>query len=356
MGATYQGGEQSGLARGIGLITLPVEVAALSVERACCSSMTSAHIASMSIQLGMGDIYIAGGLESHSHFPAPLITEDTDLVALAEEIGSSRGLPNARIFEKVDLEAVVSMGLIGEKLAETYGISREDQDQWSWKGNLRAAAAQREGKFKHEIIPMEGKLPDGTVAQVDYDEGVRPDSTIEKVRSLPPLYKPDGTICAASASGENDGAAAAVLMSKEKARELNLVPMATVRAMAWIGVAPEIMGYGAIAASEKALERAKLAAAEMDLVEVNEAFALLPLMQIKEMGIDPERVNVNGGACCIGHPTGASGMRVLGTLAHEMNRRGSRYGLAAICGAWGAGTATVIEREEYWEGRRAFLS
>jgi len=354
MGATYQGGEQSSPARGIGLITCPAEVAAFSVDRACCSSMSGAHIASMAIQLGMGDIYIAGGLESHSHFPAPLIAEDTDLVALAEEIGSSRGMPNARIFEKVDLEAVVSMGLIAEKLAASYGVTREEQDQWAWKGNLRAAAAQREGKFKHEIVPVEGKLPDGTVALVDYDQGVRPDSTIEKIRTLPPLYKPGGTICAASASGENDGAAAAVLMSKEKARELGLVPMATVRSMAWVGVAPEIMGYGAIAASKKALAKAGLAAGDMDLVEVNEAFAVLPLMQIKDMGIDPERMNVNGGACCIGHPTGASGMRVLGTLAREMNRRASRYGLAAICGAWGAGAATVIEREEYWEGRRAF--
>jgi acetyl-CoA acetyltransferase family protein len=356
IGAVYQGGEQSSPGRGIGLMTCPVEVAALSVERACCSSMTSAHIATMAIQLGLGDIYIAGGMESHSHFPAPLITEDTDLVALAEEIGSSRGLPNARIFDKVDLNAVVSMGLIGERLAEDYSISRDEQDRWAWQSNLKAAAAQREGKFKNEIVAVEGKLPDGTVKLFDYDEGVRSDSTIEKIRSLPPLYKPGGTICVASASGENDGAAAAVLMSKERAKELGLVPMATIRSMAWVGVAPEIMGYGAVAASEKALERACLSVDDIDLVEVNEAFAMLPLMQIKAMRIDPEKVNVNGGACCIGHPTGASGMRVLGTLAFEMNRRGVRYGLAAICGAWGVGAATVIEREEYWEGRRSFLS
>ena len=356
MGAVYQGGEQSSPGRGIGLMTCPVEVAALSVDRACCSSMTGAHIACMAIQLGLGDIFIVGGIESHSHFPAPLITADTDLVALAEEIGSSRGLPNARIFEKVDLNAVVSMGLIAEKLAAMYDISREEQDQWALRSNLRAAAAQREGKFKHEIVPVEGKLPDGTVKLVDYDQGVRPDSTIEKIRSLPPLYKPDGTICAASTSGENDGAAVAVLMSKEKAKELGLVPMVTVRAMAWVGVDPAIMGYGATVASRKALERAGLSVDDVDLWETNEAFATLPLLQIKEMGIDPEKMNVNGGACCIGHPTGASGMRVLGTLAYEMDRRGARYGLAAICGAWGAGAATVVVREDYWEGRRAFLS
>jgi acetyl-CoA C-acetyltransferase len=356
MGAVYQGGEQSSPARGIGLMTCPVDVAALSIDRACCSSMTGAHIASMAIQLGQGDIYVAGGIESHSHFPAPLITEDTDLMALAEEIGSSRGLPNLRIFEKVDLNAVVSMGLIGERLAAMYNISREEQDQWALKSNLRAAAAQRDGKFKNEIIPTEGKLPDGTVKLVDHDQGVRPDSTIEKIHSLPPLYKTDGTICTASTSGENDGAAAAVLMSKDKAEELGLVPMVTIRSMAWVGVAPEIMGYGASVASRKALERAGISIDDIDLVEINEAFAVLPLLQIKEMGIDPEKVNVNGGACCIGHPTGASGMRILGTLAYEMNRRGSRYGLAAICGAWGAGAATVVERKEYWEGRRAFGS
>jgi len=355
MGTVNQSGEQANPGRSVGLMTCPFEVAGLSIERACCSSMTAAHVACMSIQLGLQDIVVAGGMESHSHFPTPLIAEDTDLLALAEEIGSTRGMPNARIFEKVDLTAVISMGLIAEKLADMFGISREDQDRWAWRSNLRAAAAHREGKFMHEIVPVEGTLSDGTVKLIDYDQGVRPDSRLEKIRTLPPVYKPDGTICAASTSGENDGAAVGVFMSKEMARELGLVPMVTVRSMSWVGVDPGLMGYGAITASRKALKRAGLFPDQMDLVEINEAFAVLPLMQIKDMGLDPEKVNVNGGACCIGHPVGASGMRVLGTLAHEMNRRRARYGLAAICGAWGAGAATVVEREEYWEGRRAFL-
>lgn len=354
IGAVNQTGEQANPGRGIGLMTCPFDVAALSLDRACCSSMTSAHIACMAIQLGLGDIFIAGGMESHSHFPTPLIAEDTDIVALAEEYAATRAQPNPRIFEKVDLTAVVSMGLIAEKLAGMFDISREEQDQWAWRSNLRAAAAQREGKFKHEIVAVEGQLPDGTVRVVDYDQGVRPDSRIEKIRTLPPLYKPDGTICAASTSGENDGAAVAVFMSKERAKELGLVPMVTMRSMAWLGVDPSIMGYGAVVASKKALQRAGLSVDDIELVEVNEAFAVLPLMQIKDMGIDAEKVNVNGGALCIGHPTGASGIRVLGTLACEMNRRAARYGLAAICGAWGAGAATVVEREEYWEGRCAF--
>ena len=167
-------------------MTCPFEVAGLSIERACCTSMTAAHIGCMAIQLGMEDICIAGGMESHSHFPTPMITEDTDIMALAEELGKTRGLPNAKIFEKVDINAVASMGLIAEKLAEMYGITREDLNKWAWQSNMRAAAAQREGKFKHEIIPVEGTLPDGTVKLIDYDQGVKPDSKLEKIRTLPP--------------------------------------------------------------------------------------------------------------------------------------------------------------------------
>ena len=356
MGAVNQSGEQANPGRGVAMMTCPFEVAGLSVDRACCSSMTAAHIACMAIQLGIGNTYICGGFESHSRFPTPVITPDTDFVALAKEYDTSRAMPNPKIFEKVDLGAVVGMGLTAERLAEMFGISREEQDQWALRANLTAAAAQREGKFKHEIVPVEGKLPDGTTRLVDYDQGVKADSTIEKIRSLPPVYGPNGTICAASASKENDGATAGVFMSKEKARELGLVPMVTIRAMAWVGVDPKIMGYGAVVASRKALKQAGLSVSDIDLWEVNEAFAVVPLVQIKEMGIDPEKVNVNGGACCIGHPTGASGMRLIGTLACEMNRRHSRYGLAAICGGWGAGTATVVEREQYWEGRRSFFS
>jgi len=356
MGTVNQSGEQSSPGRSVCLMTCPFEVAGLSVERACCTSMTAAHIGCMAIQLGMEDICIAGGMESHSHFPTPMITEDTDIWALAEELGKTRGLPNSKIFDKVDIGAVASMGLIAEKLAEMYGITREDLNKWAWQSNMRAAAAQREGKFKHEIIPVEGTLPDGTVKLIDYDQGVKPDSKLEKIRTLPPIYKPGGTICAASTSGENDGAAVGVFMSKEKAKALGLVPMVTIKSMAWVGVDPAIMGYGAIAASKKVLKQAGMSIGQIDLVEVNEAFSVLPLMQIKDMGLDPEKVNVNGGAVCIGHPVGASGMRVLGTLAHEMNRRKARYGLAAICGAWGAGAATIVEREDYWEGKRSFLS
>ena len=356
MGTVNQVGEQANPGRSVSLITCPFEVAGLSVERACCSSMTAAHIACMTIQLGLADVVVAGGMESHSHFPTPLITEETDISALVEEYAKSRAMPNAKVFDRVDINLVASMGLIAEKLAGMFNVPREEQDEWAVRTNLRAAAAQSQGRFKHEIIPIQVPRADGSSELLDWDLGVRADSRIDKVRGLPPLYASDGTVCAASTSGENDGAAIGIFTSKEKAQQLGLVPMATLRSMAWVGVDPAIMGYGAIAASKKALERAGLSPGEMDLVEINEAFALLPLMQIKEMGLDPDRVNVNGGACCIGHPVGASGIRIVGTLAHEMNRRESKYGLAAICGAWGAGAATILEREAYWDGRRPFLS
>jgi len=197
--------------------------------------------------------------------------------------------------------------------------------------------------------------PDGTVATLNQDQCVRADSNIEKIRSLAPIYKPDGKINAASSSKEVDGAAAAMFMSKEKAKELGLKPMVTVRSMAWSGIDPQAAPYGACLVSKTALQRAGLSAGDIDLWETNEAFAVVPLVLIKELHLDAEKVNVNGGACCIGHPVGASGIWLLGTMAHEMNRRKSRYGLASIPGGAGQGTAILVERERYWKGRSAFL-
>jgi len=355
IGTPTQIGEQANVARDISLAAgFPFEVPGISVDRACCSSMAGAQFAAMAVQSGQADIIISGGLESLSHFPNPVITPDADLWELAKEY-SARWQANAKIFDRIDPTAIMGLGLSAEYVADKFGITREELDQWALRSNLRAAAAQREGKFKHEIIPVEVKLPDGKVALYDYDQCVKADSTIEKIRSLPPIYKPDGKINAASSSKEVDGAAAAMFMSKEKARELGLKPMVTVRSMAWSGIDPQIAPYGACLVSKEALERAGLSASDIDLWETNEAFAVVPLVLIKELGIDPERVNVNGGACCIGHPVGASGIWLLGTMAHEMNRRNSRYGLASIPGGAGQGTAILVERERYWKGRSAFL-
>ena len=356
MGSACQIGEQAAAGRDISLAAgFPFEVPGVTVDRACTSSMAGAHIAIMAIQLGLADIIIAGGIDSVSHFPAPVVTPDTDVIALAKDY-SARWQPNPKIFTRVDPAAMLGQGITAEYLAEMFDIPREEMDQWALRSNLRAAAAQREGRFKHEIIPVEGKLPDGTPKLIDFDQDVRPDSTIEKIRTLPPVYKPDGKVTAASSSKFSDGGAAATFMSKEKAKELGLKPMVTVRSIAWVGCDPKIMGYGATLASKKALEKASLSVDDIDLWETNEAFAVVPLVLIKELGIDPEKVNVNGGACCIGHPVGASGIRMVGTLAHEMNRRGSRSGLASICGGFGQGTAMVVERQEYWKGHCAFLS
>ena len=355
IGTPTQIGEQANVARDISLAAgFPFEVAGISVDRACCSSMAGAQFAAMAIQSGQADIIISGGLESLSHFPNPVITPDADLWELAKEY-SARWQANPKIFDRIDPSAVMGLGLSAEYVADKYGISREELDQWALRSNLRAAAAQREGRFKHEMIPVQVKLPDGTSALFDYDQCVKADSTIEKIRCLPPVYKPDGKINAASCSKEVDGAAAAMFMSKEKAKELGLKPMVTVRAVAWSGIDPQTAPYGACLVSKKALERAGLSAGDIDLWETNEAFAVVPLVLIKELGIDPDRVNVNGGACCIGHPVGASGIWLTGTMAHEMNRRNSRYGLASIPGGAGQATAILVERERYWKGRSAFL-
>jgi acetyl-CoA acetyltransferase family protein len=355
MGTPTQIAEQANVARNIALAAgFPFEVPGVSIDRACCSSMAGAQFAAMAIQSGQADIIIAGGLESLSRFPNPVITPDADLWELAKDY-SARWQANPKIFERIEPTAIMGLGLSAEYVADMFNISREELDQWALRSNLRAAAAQREGKFKYEIVPVQVKLPDGTSALIDYDQCVRADSTIEKIRTLPPTYKPDGKINAASSSKEVDGAAAAMFMSKEKAKELGLKPMVTVRAMAWSGIDPQIAPYGACLVSKEALERAGLSASDIDLWEANEAFAVVPLVLIKELGIDPERVNVNGGACCIGHPVGASGIWLLGTMAHEMNRRNSRYGLASIPGGTGQGTAILVEREKYWKGRAAFL-
>lgn len=356
IGTPTQIGEQANVGRDIGLAAgFPFEVPGMSVDRACPSSMAGAQIGVMAIRLGDADIIVAGGIESLSHFPNPVITPDMDVVEMAKE-HAARWQANPKIFERIDASSVMGMGISAELLADMHDISREEIDQWALRSNQRATAARQEGRLRNAIVPVEGKLPDGTLAFVDYDQDVRADSTIEKIRSLPPVYKPDGKLSAASSSKSSDGAAMAMFMSKEKAMKLGLKPMVTVRGIAWAACDPKIAPYSAYVASAKALGRAGLSAQEIDLWEINEAFAVVPLVLIKKFGIDPERVNVNGGACCIGHPVGASGIWLTGTLAHEMNRRGSRYGLASIPGGVAQGTAIVVEREDYGDGYCAFQS
>jgi acetyl-CoA acetyltransferase family protein len=349
MGAVEQFGEQAHPGRNVAVLAgLPFEVAGLSIERACATAMSAIHYAAMAIRYGAGDLFIAGGMDSMSHFSLPVVTPETDLQALLEEKGTmlSMMVPNPRIFERMNpIEAVG--GVTAEKLASLYGIGREQQDRWALLSNERAVRAQREGRFALEIAPLEGILPDGNRGIVTEDEWPRPDLSWERVRELPTPFKPQGgTVSSASASKSADGAAAVLLASREWARRFGLEPLATVRSVGVVGVDPTIMGYANVPASLKALKRAGLEPGDVDLWEINEAFAVVVLVAMKELGLDPERVNVNGGACALGHPVGASGARLVGTLALELKRRGLRWGVASICAGYGQGAATVLEREE----------
>jgi acetyl-CoA C-acetyltransferase len=238
----------------------------------------------------------------------------------------------------------VHMGVIAENLAKKYSITREEQDRFAWGSQQKAAAAHEAGRFDEEIIPVRISQKRGEDVVVARDEHLRPETTLEGLAKLRPAFAADGTVTAGNASGINDGAAAFVVMSREKAGDLGLTPIATLKAYAVTGVEPSLMGIGPAPAVRRALERAGLGLADLDLIEANEAFAAQALSVGRELGWDEEKVNVNGGAIALGHPIGASGARVLTTLLYEMKRRGSTYGLAALCVGGGMGVAAIVER------------
>jgi acetyl-CoA acyltransferase len=351
LGAVEQIGEQAHPGRNCAVLAgFPYDVPGLSVERACVTAMSSVHVAAMGIQCGMGDIYIAGGIDSMTHLSLPVVTADTDFDALLKQPGTmlSAMNPNPRMYGTLNPLELVG-GLTAERLAKEYDIPREAMDRWGLMSNQRAVAAQKAGRFKREIVPCEGLAPDGTQVMVENDIGPRGESTYEKIASLPTPFMPEGgRINAATASGTADGAAVCLLMSKQKARELGKKPIATVRAMAVAGCDPRIMGYSVVPATRKALARENLTIDRIELIEINEAFAVVPLVFMREFGVRfADHINVNGGACAIGHPVGASGARIVGHLAIEMERLGLRWGLATICGGYGQGGTTLLEREDY---------
>jgi acetyl-CoA acetyltransferase family protein len=256
--------------------------------------------------------------------------------------------PNPRMYGTLDPLELVG-GITAEKLAKDYDIPREDMDRWGLMSHQRAVAAQQAGRLKGEIVPCQGLAPDGTSVTVEDDVGPRANSTYEKIASLPTPFMPgEGRINAATSSGTADGAAVCLIMSKDRAKAMGKKPLATIRAVAVAGCDPRIMGYSVVPATRKALKRADLTVGEIELIEINEAFAVVPLVWMKEFGVKSnEHINVNGGACALGHPVGASGARLVGHLAFEMQRRGLRWGLATICGGYGQGGATILEREDY---------
>ncbi len=318
----------------IAMAGLPQTVTGCGIERQCGSSMTTIHWSAMQIMTGYSDITVSAGIEHMTHIPMannPYIDPPTFLAAD----------PN---YEEWDFGTGFVMGLTAEKLfkqaAEKFGLTREDLDRYSLESHDLAAKAQDEGFFKDEILPIE--LKNGEI--FDLDQAVRRGSTIDQMASLMPSFDFEGVITPGNSSPLNAGATAMILMSKEKAREYGIDPLATIKSMGWAAVNPGIMGLGPVPASQKALKHAGLTAKDIDFWEINEAFAVVALNCIKELGIDRNKVNVKGGATAIGHPLGASGTRLVGTLARILNWEDGQYGLANACIGGGQGIATVIEK------------
>jgi 3-oxoadipyl-CoA thiolase len=332
-GAANQAGEDNrNVARMAALLAgLPESVAGVTVNRLCASGLSAVVSACHAVAAGDGDLFVAGGVESMSRAPLVMAKPDQpfprgDRTAYDTTLGWR--FPNARMQEMFPLE---SMGETGENVAERWDVPREDQDEFALRSQQRWAAAD----FTDEIVPVDG---------VDRDEHPRPDTSAEKLAELRPAFRQNGTVTAGNSSGINDGAAALVVASEEKARELGVEPLGAFVGSAVAGVDPRVMGVGPIPAVRKLLERTGVTAGDLDLVELNEAFASQSLAVIRELGLDPERVNVNGGAIAIGHPLGMSGARLVVTLLHELRRREGRYGLATLCVGVGQGQAALFER------------
>jgi len=318
---------------------IPIEVPSFTVNKVCGSGLKAVHLAAQAILLGDADIVVAGGMENMSQSPY-----------LLEKARTGFRMGDQRLVDSMIRDGLwcafgdCHMGITAENLCEKYGLSREELDAFAVRSQEKAAAALSKGIFKEEIVPVEVPQPKGAPVVVDTDENPRPGTNLESLGKLRPAFKPDGKVTAGNASSINDGAAALVIMSAETAEKRGLKPLAVIRANASAGGDPAIMGIGPVPATRKALQKAGLSLDDLDLVEANEAFAAQSLAVLKELGLNPDIVNVNGGAIALGHPIGASGARVLVTLLHEMRRRDARYGLATLCIGGGQGVATIVER------------
>jgi 3-oxoadipyl-CoA thiolase len=331
-GAANQAGEDNrNVARMAALLAgLPEEVAGVTVNRLCASGLTAVIGACHAVRAGDGDLFVAGGEESMSRAPLVMAKpENGDQTVWDTTLGWR--FPNPRMEAMFPLE---SMGETGENVAERWSISREQQDAFALESQRRWAAADEAGRFADELVP---------VGDVVRDEHPRPDTNAEKLAALKPAFREGGTLTAGNSSGINDGAAALVVASEEKAEELGSQPLGRFVGSAVAGVDPRVMGIGPVPAVRKLLERVGLDLGDLDLVELNEAFASQSLHVIRELGLDPERVNVNGGAIAIGHPLGMSGARLVVSLLHELRRRGGRYGLTTLCVGVGQGQAAIFE-------------
>ena len=336
-GCANQAGEDNrNVARmGALLAGLPDSVAGVTLNRLCASGLSAVVSACHAVLAGDAEVVVAGGVESMSRAPLVMAKPDAAFPRGNQTVWDTTlgwRFPNPRLEELFPLE---SMGETGENVAERWGVSREDQDSFALRSQERWAAANAAGRFDDELVP---------VGDVTVDEHPRPQTTGEALANLKPAFRQDGTVTAGNASGINDGAAALVVMSEERARELGLEPLGAFVGSAVAGVDPRVMGVGPVSAVRKLLERSGVDVEDLDLVELNEAFASQSLAVVRELGLDPERVNVNGGAIALGHPLGMSGARLVVSLLHELRRRDGRYGLATLCVGVGQGVAALFER------------
>jgi 3-oxoadipyl-CoA thiolase len=344
-GAANQAGEDNRNVARMALLLagLPVEVPGATVNRLCGSGLEAVNCGFREIRAEEADLVIAGGSESMTRAPFVMTKADAPFSRKVEVYDTTLGwrFVNPKLESQFGID---SMGQTAENVAGDFDISRADQDVFALESHRRAIAARDEGRFKDEIVPVEVPQRKGDPIVVDSDEPPRPDTSLEKLSKLKPAFASSGVVTAGNSAGINDGAAAVLLASESLAREQGWEPMARVLATAVAGVEPRVMGLGPIFATRKALDRAGLTVHDIDLVELNEAFASQSLACIRELGLDPEIVNVNGGAIALGHPLGCSGARILTTLVHEMARREVRYGLATMCIGVGQGIATIVER------------
>jgi acetyl-CoA C-acetyltransferase len=340
MGCILQAGQGQNPARQAALKAgLPIEVPCTTINKVCGSGLKSVALAAQSIIAGDAEIVVAGGTENMNLAPYML-----DKARTGYRMGHGQ-LIDSMIHDGLwCIFGDTHMGITAENLAEQYSISRAEQDEFAAASQAKAAAAIESGRFADEIVPVLIPQRKGDPIKFDKDEHVRPGTTVESLAKLKPAFKKDGTVTAGNASGINDGAAAVVVMSADRAKAMGLAPIAKVRAYAAAGVDPSVMGIGPVPATRKALAKAGLTVEDIDLIEANEAFASQSLAVGRDLGWDPAKVNVNGGAIALGHPIGASGARILVTLLHEMEKRDVKYGLATLCIGGGMGIAMIVER------------
>jgi len=340
MGNVLSAGHGQNVARQAAIAAgIPNEVPSYGVNKVCGSGLKSVVLGAQSIMLGDADIVLAGGVEAMSMTPYALKKNRWGAKMGNDEV------VDLMIYDGLwDIFGNYHMGVTAENVAAKFGISREAQDEFSARSQNRTEAAIKAGKFKDEIVPVAIPQPKGDPILFDTDEFPRFGTTKEILSKLKPAFKKDGTVTAGNASGINDGAAAVLLMSEQKAKELGITPLATIKGYASCGVPPEIMGMGPVGASRNAVKRAGITLDKLDLVELNEAFASQSVAATQELGLASDKVNVNGGAIALGHPIGASGTRILVTLLHELNRRKGTYGLASLCIGGGQGIAMVVKR------------